>query len=118
MAALLACMSGCGESSAKPNVTVHMVRGSITSECTQIAQYNVESGKEIFARNDNYVPNHHDLEVQLAVIKAAADQLPTDDPVRIGALRYVSHGTSYPYFQPCRRLMDLADVGELPTSSS
>jgi hypothetical protein len=65
------------------NVTVRMVRGTTTSECTQIARYNVESGRKIFAGNENYVPTHHGLEVQLAAIKAAADQLPTSDPVRM-----------------------------------
>ena len=115
-AALLVCAVGCGGSQVKPNVAVHMVRGSTESECRQIARYNVESGRKQFAGDDNHVPSHHDLLVSLAVIKAAADQLPADDPVRIGALKYVAHGTTYPYFTPCQRIMNLADTGQLPTS--
>src|SRR4051812_44373669 len=111
--ALLGFASACS-SSVKPNVAIHMTRGSTASECTQIARYNVEAGRKIFGGNENYVPNHHDLLVELAVIKEAADQLPADDPVRIGALKYIAHGTAYPYFQPCRRIMNLADTGRLP----
>jgi hypothetical protein len=113
---ILGCAAACG-SAAKPNVSVHTTAGSVISECTQIARYNVESGRKIVQADHGGVGTHHDLLVMLAVFKAAADQLPAEDPVRIGALKYVAHGTSYQYFSPCRRLMNLADIGELPASS-
>jgi hypothetical protein len=115
-AALLGSISGCFGDGAKPNVDVHMVRGSVASECTQIARYNVLSTQKLIAAHGTDPKNHgrHDEKVNLAVFKTAANQLAADDPVRIGALKYVAHGTTFPYFQPCRRLMNLADVGKLP----
>lgn len=112
--ALLLLLAGCSRS-VKPNVAVHMVSGSIASECTQMARYNVESARKQYAAhrlNPKY--GVHDLKVALAVIKTAADQLPVDDPVRVGAIKYVQHGTSYPYFRPCRRIFNLADTGAIP----
>jgi hypothetical protein len=112
-AAILACATAC-DTSVTPNVAVHMTSGSVTAECTQIARYNVESGRKLIKADSAGAPTHHDLLVSLAVIKQAADQFSADDPVRIGALNYVAHGTTYPYFLPCRRIMNLADTGRLP----
>jgi hypothetical protein len=103
-------LTGCGAT--KPNVTVHMVPGSVRSECLQVARYNVLSGRELVASKD--AETTHGLKVQLALFKAIADQLPTGDPVRSGALKYVAHGTTYPYFQPCRHLMNRVGTGFIP----
>lgn len=111
----LVVLTACSGSSVTPNIAIHMTRGSTSSECTQIARYDVESTQELVAEHGtNPKYGRHDLQVNLAVIRAAADQLPASDPVRTAALRYVADGTTYPYFEPCRRLMNLAEIGELP----
>lgn len=105
-------LSGCG--SAKPNVTTHMVPGSVRLECLQFAKYNILSGHRLIQSKVD--ATHHGLEVYLAVMKEAADQLPVGNEVRNAALAYVSRGTMYPYFQPCRRLMTRAETGLIPRS--
>jgi hypothetical protein len=110
-AVILSCAAACG---AKPNVAVHMIPGSVADECTQMARYKVESDRKLIQGDSGGIPTQHDLLVSLAVINQAADQLPTDDPVRVAALRYDAHGTTYPYFSPCRRIWNLAGAGRIP----
>jgi hypothetical protein len=87
----------------------------VAYECTELAIDNVLAARKVLANvhGFNYAKNQKSGDESMAAIRAGADQLPGDDPVRIAALRYVRVNKTYPYFQPCIRQFNLADTAEM-----